>query len=70
MNARFVVLLMLTAGTVFRQTAWAQEFPSKPVRIVVPFPAGGSFDITARMLAQRMQLGQSVLIENGPAAVP
>ena len=67
MNVRFVLLLLMVAAVpVFRQTAWAQEFPVKPVRIVVPFPAGGSFDITARMLAQRMQLGQSVLIENRP----
>jgi tripartite-type tricarboxylate transporter receptor subunit TctC len=46
--------------------AVAQEFPAKPVRIVVPFPAGGSFDIMSRMLAQRMQLGQNVIVENRP----
>ncbi|HZN26288.1 MAG TPA: tripartite tricarboxylate transporter substrate binding protein [Burkholderiales bacterium] len=46
--------------------AHAQEFPSKPVRIVVPFPAGGSFDSMSRLLAQRMQLGQSVIVENRP----
>ncbi|MDB5901401.1 MAG: hypothetical protein JWM26_279 [Betaproteobacteria bacterium] len=39
----------------FSVAAGAQEFPSKTVRIVVPFPAGGSFDIMSRMLAQRMQ---------------
>ena len=44
----------------------AQQFPSKPIRIVVPFPAGGSFDVTARILAQRMQLGQTILVENRP----
>jgi tripartite-type tricarboxylate transporter receptor subunit TctC len=48
--------------------AEAQLFPVKPVRIVVPFPAGGSFDVTARILAQRMQasFGQNVIVENRP----
>jgi tripartite-type tricarboxylate transporter receptor subunit TctC len=46
--------------------AVAQEFPVRPVRIVVPFPAGGSFDIMSRVLAQRMQLGQNVIVENRP----
>jgi len=44
----------------------AQDFPTKPVRVVVPFPAGGSFDLAARILAQRAQLGQSVIVENRP----
>jgi tripartite-type tricarboxylate transporter receptor subunit TctC len=46
--------------------ALAQEFPTKPVRIIVPFPAGGSFDIMSRTLAQRMQLGQNIIVENRP----
>lgn len=46
--------------------AAAQTFPTKPVKIVVPFPAGGSFDLTARLLAQKMQFGQNVIIENRP----
>lgn len=53
------------SGLVAHQAA-AQMFPSKPIRIVVPFPAGGSFDLTARLLAQRMQFGQNVIIENRP----
>src|SRR5512147_314254 len=46
----------------------AQTFPAKPLHIVVPFPAGGSFDVTARILAQRMQasIGQNVIVENRP----
>ncbi len=55
-------------ATVISLTVQAQAFPSKPVRVVVPFPAGGSFDVTARILAQRMQagLGQNVVVENRP----
>ncbi len=41
-------------------------FPSKPLRIIVTFPAGGSYDVVARTVAQRMQLGQNIVVENRP----
>ncbi len=46
------------------------NFPTKPISIVVPFAAGGSLDVTARVLAERMrdELGQQVLIQNRPGA--
>ncbi|MEG1767715.1 MAG: tripartite tricarboxylate transporter substrate binding protein [Comamonas sp.] len=46
--------------------AWAQGFPDKPLRLVVPFPAGGAADMMARGMALRLgtQLGQQVVIEN------
>jgi tripartite-type tricarboxylate transporter receptor subunit TctC len=51
-------------------SATAQEFPNKPIRIVVPYSPGGGTDAVARMMAQRLSitLGQSVVVENKPGA--
>ena len=57
--------LALLAGTM---PAFANAFPTQPVRFIVPFPPGGSADALTRMLAQRMQAAwnQTVVVENKP----
>jgi tripartite-type tricarboxylate transporter receptor subunit TctC len=52
------------------RSAFAQSFPAKPIRMIVPFPAGGTTDIVARLLAQRMSesMGQPVVVENRAGA--
>lgn len=57
-------------GTAGFRPAWAQNWPAKPVRMIVPFPAGGATDIIARILAEKLTatFGQSFVVENRAGA--
>ncbi len=59
---RFLLLLAVA----FSQQVFAQSFPARPIRIIVPFPPGGGTDVGTRVIAQKLQesLGQPVLVEN------
>src|SRR5512139_4012055 len=58
------------AAVILAGTAAAQSYPSKPIRIVVPFAAGSATDTMARSYANEMQklLGQPVIVDNKPGA--
>lgn len=61
-----LLLSMAMPGTLLPRTAAAQDFPAKPIRLIVPFPPGGPNDILARVVGQRMSelIKQPVIIDN------
>ena len=63
-------LIVATGLALSVMNATAQSYPNKPVRLVVPFPAGGATDIFARVLSLKLgdRLGQNVVVENRPGA--
>jgi tripartite-type tricarboxylate transporter receptor subunit TctC len=65
---RFVATIALTAASV--SLAWAQTFPTKPVRMIVPFTAGGASDILARLVSTGLRnvWGQAPIVENRAGA--
>src|SRR5256885_7356882 len=64
------MLFRILLGLLFAGSAFAQDYPNRPVKIIVPYAPGGSTDIIGRIVAQRLteSLGQSFLVDNRPGA--
>src|SRR6516164_2720544 len=68
--ARYLALTLLVLTLLARENAAAQGFPSRPVRFVVPYAAGGSGDMLARLIGHKLSViwGQQVVVDNKPGA--
>jgi tripartite-type tricarboxylate transporter receptor subunit TctC len=69
-NTRWFVVMLAAAGLALGQAAFAQEYPAKSIRMVVPFPPGGFSDVFARIIGGKMHdsWGQQVVVDNRPGA--
>jgi tripartite-type tricarboxylate transporter receptor subunit TctC len=70
MNRRHVLQVLGSCIAFSTLPVWAQEFPSRSVKVIIPFPPGGPTDVLGRIVAQKLseRLGQSFVIDNKPGA--
>ena len=72
MGTRHLMLLVvaLSSSSLMAPAAEAQSYPSRPIRMIIPFPPGGSLDLTMRVVAPKMTevIGQNVIIDSRPGA--
>ncbi len=70
MHRRFLSAAVLASLALLAWPVAAQNYPSRPIKIVVPFPAGGTSDVLARLIGQKMTegWGQPVVVENKPGS--
>src|SRR5438270_4029611 len=67
---RFMAAAMVAVGAMAASTALAQSYPSKAMRLISPFPPGGSVDVVGRLLAAKLSesLGQQMVVDNRSGA--
>lgn len=70
---RLAVIAPIAIAAVFGSTVtFSQTWPTKPIKLIVPFPPGGATDVVARTLGEQLQtrLGQPVVVDNRQVQVP
>lgn len=67
---KYIVIFLIALALLAAGSVQAADYPNKPIRFVVPFPAGGYSDVLARIFSQKLSenLGQPIIIENRPGA--
>ena len=67
---RNLLTILGTSAGLVPFSGWTQNYPTRPIKVIIPFPPGGPTDILGRIVAQKLgeRLGQNVVIDNRPGA--